>query len=157
MEEALMGEILTTAMRQLEERRSSPRLEFLDAFFQGYLHCAFWSSPGHTKENFEDEAEVEAIAPLAREEQYGVCRDFVQANLEDLVEYVKQRRAEQGDTRALWSGAGHDFWLTRSGHGAGFWDRGLGELGARLTRAAKVYGGCTPYLGDDKKVYFTPA
>jgi hypothetical protein len=35
---------------------------------------------------------------------------------------------------------GHDFWLTRNGHGAGFWDRGLGELGERLSAAARVYG-----------------
>lgn len=31
--------------------------------------------------------------------------------------------------------AGHDFWLTRNGHGAGFWDRGLGDAGDTLTRA----------------------
>ena len=24
---------------------------------------------------------------------------------------------------------GHDLWLTRNGHGAGFWDRGLGAQG----------------------------
>lgn len=35
---------------------------------------------------------------------------------------------------------GHDFLLTRSGHGAGFWDRGLGEVGERLTAASKPYG-----------------
>ena len=35
---------------------------------------------------------------------------------------------------------GHDFWLTRNRHGAGFWDRGLGELGRQLTDAAHPYG-----------------
>ena len=49
--------------------------------------------------------------------------------------------------------AGHDFWLTRNGHGAGFWDRGLGERGDRLTNAAHVYGACDLYLGDDGFVY----
>jgi hypothetical protein len=55
-----------------------------------------------------------------------------------------------------WSGAaraGHDFWLTRNGHGAGFWDRGLGDLGERLSKAAKVYGEVYLYPGDDGKVY----
>lgn len=28
--------------------------------------------------------------------------------------------------------AGHDLWLTRNGHGAGFWDRGLGDIGEKL-------------------------
>lgn len=35
---------------------------------------------------------------------------------------------------------GHDFILTRNGHGAGFWDRGHGEAGNRLSEAAKAYG-----------------
>lgn len=35
---------------------------------------------------------------------------------------------------------GQDFYLTRNGHGAGFWDRGYGEIGRQLTEAAKIYG-----------------
>lgn len=35
---------------------------------------------------------------------------------------------------------GHDFALTRNGHGAGFWDRGYGPVGDRLTDAAESYG-----------------
>ncbi len=34
---------------------------------------------------------------------------------------------------------GHDFWLTRNGHGAGFWDRGLGEVGKKLTEICKEF------------------
>lgn len=55
------------------------------------------------------------------------CLDFYQANADDLA------GMDAGQ-------AGHDFWLTRNGHGAGFWDRGLGELGDRLTAACKPYG-----------------
>lgn len=46
----------------------------------------------------------------------------------------------------FWSAGqlGHDFFLTRNGHGAGFWDRymaGDGErLGRELTDIAKAYG-----------------
>ena len=36
--------------------------------------------------------------------------------------------------------AGHDFALTRNGHGTGFWDRGLGEMGDMLTEECKPYG-----------------
>lgn len=49
--------------------------------------------------------------------------------------------------------AGHDFWLTRNGHGAGFWDRGMGKLGDRLADAARAYGSVDLYVGDDKKIY----
>jgi len=36
--------------------------------------------------------------------------------------------------------AGHDFILTANRHGAGFWDRGLGDAGGKLTEAAHAYG-----------------
>lgn len=36
--------------------------------------------------------------------------------------------------------------LTRNGHGAGFWDRGLGALGTELTNACKPYGGVDLYI-----------
>jgi len=48
---------------------------------------------------------------------------------------------------------GHDLWLTRNRHGAGFWDRGLGEIGDKLTELAHSYGGVTLYIGDDGKIY----
>ncbi len=35
---------------------------------------------------------------------------------------------------------GGDFYLTRNGHGAGFWDRGYGNIGTQLSKAAKIYG-----------------
>lgn len=45
--------------------------------------------------------------------------------------------------------AGHDFWLTRNGHGTGFWDRGYGYVGDRLTRACKAFPEVDLYVGDD--------
>jgi len=50
---------------------------------------------------------------------------------------------------------GHDLWLTRNHHGAGFWDRGLGDLGDKLTEIAHSLGGCDAYVGDDGKVYLS--
>lgn len=35
---------------------------------------------------------------------------------------------------------GHDLWLTRNRHGAGFWARGYGELGDVLTKWAHSMG-----------------
>jgi hypothetical protein len=48
---------------------------------------------------------------------------------------------------------GHDLWLTRNGHGAGFWDRGLGDVGDKLTAIAKRMGSKSLYVGDDGKIY----
>lgn len=48
---------------------------------------------------------------------------------------------------------GANFHLTRSGHGAGYWDRGAGELGDRLTSLCDGYRGLELYLGDDGRTY----
>ena len=53
---------------------------------------------------------------------------------------------------------GHDFAMTRNGHGAGFWDRdneGLPRvLGEALTRVCDGFGEANLYIGDDGKAYF---
>lgn len=87
----------------------------------------------------------------------GQLVEFVSENLSDLLAYVRgcydgEREGFDDSQGYPESYAGHDFWLTRSGHGAGYWDRGLGELGDRLTEAAKAMGSPddhTPYdIGD---------
>lgn len=47
---------------------------------------------------------------------------------------------------------GHDFTLTRNGHGVGFWDRGLGTRGMALTDLCKPFGEVSAYVGDDGKI-----
>lgn len=49
--------------------------------------------------------------------------------------------------------AGNDFWLTRNGHGAGFWDRGLGDAGDQLSSLAEGFRSCDDYIGDDGKLH----
>ncbi len=50
--------------------------------------------------------------------------------------------------------AGHDFWLTRCGHGAGFWDGDWPEPAASvLTEASKEFGNVDLYVGDDGQIY----
>jgi hypothetical protein len=55
--------------------------------------------------------------------------------------------------------AGHDFILTANGHGAGFWDRGLGARGDRLTDNCKPYGefDCEFALDEDGDVVYLAA
>jgi hypothetical protein len=50
--------------------------------------------------------------------------------------------------------AGHDFWLTRNGHGCGFWDGDWPEPAATiLTNASNACGECDLYIGDDGRIY----
>lgn len=50
--------------------------------------------------------------------------------------------------------AAHDFYLTRCGHGAGYWDGDLPRaLGEQLTQACKAFHGTSVYRGDDGLLY----
>lgn len=81
------------------------------------------------------------------EESVADCEAFVSAN-ESLLDQAYELRDDYGN-----ASAGDDFWLTRNGHGAGFWDRGLGAVGKQLSDAAHVYGGVDIYLGDNGLIY----
>ncbi len=50
---------------------------------------------------------------------------------------------------------GHDFYLTRNGHGSGYWDRGYPEnIGDMLTELAGAYSPADLYRGDDNSLYY---
>ena len=127
----------------------------LDEFLRGYLVCALWSTNDEPTEAggepLDANYEISDLAPATLAGCRSDCQDFMVSNRTDLLEYVKRRQAGAGYTE--WECAGHDFWLTRNGHGAGFWDRGLGALGDRLSEAAKVYRDAEMYVGDSGKLY----
>lgn len=130
----------------------------LDDFTRGYIECALWAETCHYEEDqtddrsFQDHGYDETdLAPESFAKIIEDCTDFQEANAADLELYCQEYQSRHDYTSEAC--AGHDFWLTRNGHGAGFWDRGLGELGERLTRAAKVYGSVDLYLGDDGLIY----
>lgn len=70
-----------------------------------------------------------------------------------LIERPAQYQDSQGNTWTTDEQDGHDFYLTRNGHGVGYWDRGYGPIGDILTDAAKSYGTSGLYVGDDGKIY----
>lgn len=118
----------------------------VDAFFDAYLECALWSSSDQADNQggrpLDENCGSDDIHPDSLAEMRSECEDFISANTSDLLA-----------TGADASQMGHDFWLTRNGHGAGFWDRGYGAIGDRLSEASKVYGGVDIYVGDDGKLY----
>jgi hypothetical protein len=111
----------------------------LDAFTRAYIECALWASTDDDGEPL-DSYGAEDIAPEAMQEIIDDCKAFQADQSADLADIDSEQ-------------AGHDFWLTRCGHGAGFWDRGLGDIGRRLTDAAHVWGNVDLYIGDDGKIY----
>ena len=77
------------------------------------------------------------------------CRKF-QADNAEILAQVSYPKNDSTDM----SHAGHDFWLTRNRHGAGFWDGDLPEdIGEKLTSASKAFGEFNLYIGDDGLIY----
>jgi hypothetical protein len=114
----------------------------LETVLHHYAICALWSSTQDDGEPLDAVYTSDDIAPETLESMRSDCADFIESNAEALEE------SGLSDEQI-----GHDFWLTRNGHGAGFWDRGLGEIGEALTKASKHYGEVYLYVGDDGYIY----
>lgn len=119
-------------------------------FAEAYVTAALWSSTGDDGEPLEDTRGPNDMSSECLQAMQETCTDFIAGNAADLSEYADRMKGAEWSPSAR---AGHDFWLTRNGHGCGFWDRGLGALGDRLTSAARVYSGVDLYIGDDGLVY----
>lgn len=123
-----------------------PYAGYIESMVRHYVIAGLWASLdnrngtsaelyGLDETHGPDDVSDEAMASIEAD-----CRDFVMANWSDL----EGMDPEQ---------AGHDFLLTRDHHGAGFWDRGLGVRGDRLTKAAHAYGDSGFYAGADGQVH----
>ena len=68
---------------------------------------------------------------------YQVDEESRAKSLKDIKAFVEKA----GDLLEEWpeEQIGHDFWLTRCGHGAGFWDRTEYENGDELTEICKKF------------------
>lgn len=119
-----------------------------NAFVNGYVTCMLWSTPGTdnaTGEEVDDLLAFELAAETVEKVKMD-CHAFWKEAY-NLLEIMSDSGLHG------FNDAGHDFWLTRNGHGAGFWDRGLGNAGDVLTAMSHKAGSCDPYVGDDGKVY----
>ena len=111
-----------------------------------YLETALWSSTicsddDKDGDSYDDWYSVNDFAPEAIEQADKELADF-ELEAESLL---------SDDDRS--QNVGHDFWLTRNGHGAGFWD-GDYENGDALTELCRPYGSCNIYIGDGNQLYF---
>jgi len=122
----------------MHDSTSAPSATDLEYATDAALECLEWSE-SQCDENGDNAVPLDSLGLFFDEESRARIRaelgDFISANNEDL---------EGLD----YSQIGHDFILTRNHHGAGFWDRGLGERGERLTESAHDFGGITAFVLD---------
>lgn len=116
----------------------------LDDFVNGYEVALLWSEtinegPNENEpfDKFYDQSDfsVETKAEILTD-----CTKFVEENHELL------------DSIGDYSQHGHDFALTRNGHGTGFWDHDYGDAGDMLTKECKKFGEIYLYIDADNKV-----
>lgn len=133
--------------------------EALHRFHQAYMTAALWSEVDSDGVPLDDGRDTDDITHATRDRMFSDCFTFLTraAPIFEAMEadMWEQRQYPDGHFYDLWELAGHDFWLTRQGHGVGFWDRGdLWEgHGERLTEHAKAAGQVCLEVNDDGLIY----
>ena len=125
----------------------------LDSFTVAYLVAALWSTNDESNERggepMDSNYDLFDLSDKALSEAIHDCtkfqNEFGHLLNRDNCKYLGCPVTEY---------AGHHFWLTRNGHGCGFWDGAWEEPAATvLTEASKVYREVDLYVGDDKRIY----
>jgi hypothetical protein len=130
--------------------------ELIDSVTASYVACALWSSTDWADESggepLDANYEADDLAPEAREEIRADVAGFLALAAEEDIAWREHWSPEQ---------LGHDYWLTRNGHGAGFWDRyyvgpastpdmiAAARIGDQLADLARAAGTSDLYVGDD--------
>jgi hypothetical protein len=114
----------------------------LDSFTRSYIETALWSSMDNANdqggEPLDENYSAADIDPHTMAQMIADCTAFQERNAELLSD------SGLSDKRA-----GHYFWLSRNGHGSGFFDENLDAL----QDAAEAYGEFDLYVGDDGVIY----
>lgn len=122
----------------------------LDTFTRAFIEAMFWTESG--KDDIAEDAGFSDLAGRTLQALMDDCARFQRENAV-LLESAYQRDGYDA------AQAGHDFWLTRNGHGTGFWDRDAldaDDLGARLAATCGFktdFDQLDVYVGDDGKIY----
>jgi hypothetical protein len=116
----------------LGEKSVSRIEEMLNVFVESYIETALWASTDEQDQPLNERFNAGHLSDAAWLKCVSQCADFLSR-----LDVVHLSAAW---TSASYKRAGHDFWLTRNGHGAGFWDGDWPNSGKELTEASKQAG-----------------
>ena len=134
----------------------------IETITKHYLIALLWTMPGDDAcENPGDSIALCDLPPETIEAAQLEVRAFIKecgVLFEMAMQCYDDGYGQHPDAGSAEAAFGHDFALTRNGHGAGFWDRdneGLSRvLGEALTRVCEGFLERNLYMGDDGKAYF---
>ena len=111
----------------------------LDSFTRGYLGAAEWLAWAWREDGSdsdltdEERSRCRGFTRKAVSEAKRDCKAFQTANSADLATYYETGGRDE-------ESAGSDYWFSRNGHGAGYFDRGNDPVFDRLQYAARLDG-----------------
>ena len=123
----------------------SDRQDFIDA----YIEAALWSSTADNGDPLDNgNYSLVAETQTAMEREAG---EFYDTHAETIGNAECNRGSGEYSQAAQ---AGHDFWLTRCGHGVGFWDGDWAEPAATiLNNASKAAGNRDLYVNESGGIF----
>lgn len=104
----------------------------LENLVAGYIEAMLWTECL--------DGQFDLVTDTVAKEIASECKAFFDANENDIDEFAGIYSYRM---------TGHMFWLTRNGHGTGFWDQDMGDLGGKLTKASDAFPPAYLYEGDD--------
>ena len=116
--------------KSLEEKKEY--VERNIGYYSDYFECLFWA-------DIEQNEDIENANELGFED---IDLDSAVKQIEQLDDFFSKADDILAETDYVDAYAQHDFYLTRCGHGAGFWEAEYctEEQGEILTELAKSYG-----------------
>ena len=152
----------------IESKIITKEEDYLKKVVKGYIETALWTEEERLKDEMvydedEDDEEMSEIDMIIKSYNKKDFSDFQKEDIDvdslldtysDIKEFTNLLNDSTLDEVKPFD-LGMDFWLTRNGHGTGFWDRDYSEETEKdLMSAVKNFKEKNLIIGDDMMLYF---
>lgn len=146
--QSALGESIKSSKMKLTEADTDPA-----TMVKHYLMAALWTGTDDNDVSLDKNYSIEDVADESFQASQRDCEKFVLAM--ERAKIMDAYLDSYPDQRSAWEQLGHDFWLTRTGEGSGFFARSELDdtLRKKLTKLADTFNEVYIYVGDDNKLY----
>ena len=128
----------------------------IEAVVQAYAEAALFTGMDESDDNggepLDQNYSVEDITEESLENMHKDVREFVRENRETIESALSNPHYPKLDESQL----GHDYWMTRNGHGVGFWEtpEDWPEVEGQALYEACKHTEAYLFVGDDGKLHY---